>query len=72
MLKSIGKSETGSEQTIVEIFGEKDDVLADFEFNPIHLCVLNIHEYRHPERPLLEEYVWSTLQGHDGLANNNV
>ncbi|RYP13978.1 hypothetical protein DL765_006644 [Monosporascus sp. GIB2] len=55
VLKSIGKSENGSEQEVVEIFGEKDDVLADFEFNPIHLCVLNIHGYQHPERPSLEE-----------------
>jgi hypothetical protein len=69
VLKSIGKSENGSEQKVVEIFGEKDDVLADFEFNPIHLCVLNIHGYQHPERPSLEKYVWSTFRGHCGLAN---
>ncbi|KAI0506443.1 ankyrin repeat-containing domain protein [Xylaria bambusicola] len=55
VLKSMGKRENGSEQKIVEIFGEKDDVLADFEFNPIHLCVLNMHGHQHSERPSLEE-----------------
>ena len=61
MLKSIGKMENGSEQEVVKIFGEKDDVLADLEFNPIHLCVLNIPGYQHSERPSLKEYVWSTF-----------
>ncbi|KAL1864293.1 hypothetical protein VTK73DRAFT_5967 [Phialemonium thermophilum] len=55
VFKSIGKNETGSEQAVVDIFCEKDDVLADFEFTPIHLCVLNIHDYQHSERPSLGE-----------------
>lgn len=63
MFKAIGNGETGPEQKVVEIFGEKDDVLADFEFNPIHLCVLHIHEHSHPEKPSLEEYVWRQLLG---------
>lgn len=70
MLKSIGKGENGPEHKVVDIFGEKDDVLADFEFNPIHLCVLNIHGYRHSERPSLEEYVCTELMGQDGIANS--
>lgn len=63
VFKSIGNSENGPERNVVEIFGEKDDVLADFEFNPIHLCVLNMHVYgyQHPERPSLEEYVLAIL-----------
>lgn len=72
VLKSIGKSENGSEQEVAEIFGEKDDILADFEFNPIHLCVLNIHGFQNPERPSLEEYVPSTLLRRcHGLANRD-
>lgn len=71
MLKSIGKSEHASEQKVVEIFAEKDDVLADFEFNPIHLCVLDIYGHQNPEKPSLEEYVWSTSLGHGTPANED-
>ena len=57
MLKYIGDSESAAGENVLSVFGGKDDVLADFDFNPIHLCVLNMYGNQHPERPSLEEYV---------------
>ncbi|KAH7310865.1 ankyrin repeat protein [Stachybotrys elegans] len=70
VLKALGKGQHGSEQEVVEIFGKKDDVLADFEYNPIHLCVLNIYEY-HLERPSLEELLELVDEANNAPVNTD-
>ncbi len=57
MLKSIGKDATENEKKLVELFDERDSVLVDFEFTPIHTAVLNLYSHDDRERPSLEEYV---------------
>ncbi|RYP44901.1 hypothetical protein DL769_011491 [Monosporascus sp. CRB-8-3] len=57
VLKSIGKDATENEKKLVELFGEKDNVLSDFEFTPIHTAVLDLYSHDDRERPSLEEYV---------------
>ncbi len=60
VLKSIGKDATDNEKRLVELFGEKDDVLSDFEFTPIHTAVLDLYTHDDRERPSLEEYIDSS------------
>jgi hypothetical protein len=55
--KSLGKGATDNEKKLVELFGEKDNVLLDFEFTPIHMAVLNLYSHEDRERPSLEQYV---------------
>jgi hypothetical protein len=55
--KALGKNATENDKKVVEIFGERDDVLADFEFTPIHIATLDLHSHVDHERPSLEEYV---------------
>jgi hypothetical protein len=61
VLKSIGKDAADADKKLVEVFSERDDVLLDFEFTPIHIAVLNLHGLEHCERPSLEEYVTRPL-----------
>lgn len=60
VLKSLGKDATDNEKRLVELFGEKDNVLSDFEFTPIHTAVLDLYSHDDRERPSLEEYVESS------------
>lgn len=43
------------EQEIVEVFSKKDDYIADFEFSPIHIAVLDLYDPTDLERPPLEQ-----------------
>lgn len=55
VLKSLGQDASENEQNIVEVFGQGDDVLTDFEFTPIHKAVLQLYDTSDSERPSLEE-----------------
>lgn len=70
VLKSIGKDATENEKKLVELFGEKDNVLADFEFTPIHTAVLNLYSYDDRERPSIEEYVDRSLSNRKNVDSN--
>lgn len=62
MLKSIGKDATENEKKLVALFGDQDDVLADFEFTPIHVAVLDLYSPEDRERPSIEKYVHTLPQ----------
>ena len=55
VLKSIGQDATEIEQNIVEVFSQDDDILADFDFTPIHRAVLQLYDAADTERPSLKE-----------------
>ncbi|KAI1748630.1 ankyrin repeat protein [Xylaria castorea] len=71
VLKSIGKDATKNEKRLVELFGEKDDVLADFEFTPIHTAVLDLYSYDDRERPSLEELIQLTDEANNAPVTTN-
>lgn len=55
ILKSLGADSTHIEREIVEVFSQKDDYIADFEFTPIHIAVLGIYNSADLEQPTLEQ-----------------
>ena len=40
----------------MEVFSQQDDYIADFEFTPIHIAVLEIYKSEDLERPTLQQY----------------
>ncbi|XXH00572.1 hypothetical protein Hte_006920 [Hypoxylon texense] len=71
VLKSIGKDATENEKELLELFGEKDNVLADFEFTPIHTAVLDLYSHDDRERPSLEELIQLTDEANNSPTNTN-
>ncbi|KAI0531921.1 ankyrin [Xylaria digitata] len=71
VLKSIGKDATKNEEKLVELFGEKDNVLADFDFTPIHIAVLDLYSHDDRERPSLEELIQLTDEANNAPATTN-
>jgi hypothetical protein len=56
-LKSLTVDATEIEKEIVRIFAKDDDYLADFEFTPIHIAVLDLYDASDSERPKLEDLI---------------
>ncbi|KAF2972708.1 hypothetical protein GQX73_g864 [Xylaria multiplex] len=71
VLKSIGKDATKNEEKLVELFGEKDNVLADFDFTPIHIAVLDLYSHDDRERPSLKELIQLTDDANNAPATTN-
>ena len=57
VLKFLGQDSTRVEKDILDVFTSRDDCLGDFDFNPIHIAVLEMYDAEDTERPSLEEYV---------------
>ncbi|CAG9946812.1 unnamed protein product, partial [Clonostachys rosea f. rosea IK726] len=69
--KSLGKGATDNEKKLVELFGEKDNVLLDFEFTPIHMAVLNLYSHEDRERPSLEQLIQLTDEANNAPVATN-
>ncbi|KAF7177893.1 hypothetical protein CNMCM7691_006369 [Aspergillus felis] len=57
ILKSLAADATEVEKDIVRIFAKDDDHVADFEFTPIHIAVLDLYDASDSERPKLEDLI---------------
>ncbi|KAI1177125.1 ankyrin [Nemania sp. FL0916] len=71
VLKSIGKDASENEKMLLEVFGEKDSVLTDFDFTPIHIAVLNLYSHNDRERPSLEELIHLTDEANNAPVTTN-
>jgi hypothetical protein len=69
-LKSLTVDATEIEKEIVRIFAKDDDYLADFEFTPIHIAVLDLYDASDSERPKLEDLSHRHMmtQSHESMA----
>ncbi|GFF26884.1 ankyrin repeat protein [Aspergillus udagawae] len=57
ILKALTPDATEVEKEIVRIFAKDDDYLADYEFTPIHIAVLDLYDASDSERPKLEDLI---------------
>jgi hypothetical protein len=53
--KTVHSGCTQLDHDIVNLFSEKNNILAEFDCTPIHIAVLGMYDPKDTERPTLEE-----------------